>query len=118
MRFAAAFVALVSAAPSIAQNWHVPENNAAPGNCNVIPFGQGVGGPYYQCKYQLKATRAALGAMPALITGLGFAACATGTSHFGSIEIVVDHHPAGLPLSTTFASNLTPGAVTVLVATD
>ena len=118
MRFLV-LAALAIAPPLAAQNWYVPDNNAAMGQCNVIPFGHSVGGPFYQAKYQIKATQADLGALPGLITGLGFAACAPGgQSHFSSLEIVLDHHPAGQPLSNVFANNLTPNAMTVLSATD
>jgi len=47
-----------------------------------------------------------------------FAPCFSGAAHFDSIEIILDHQPAGTPLSTAFAANLTPAAVTVLLATD
>jgi hypothetical protein len=112
-------LAALAAAPLAAQNWYVPNNNPAlSAGCNVIPFGQLIGGPFYQAKYQILATQADLGNLPGLITGLGFASCNTGSSHFTSLEIVLDHHPIGVPLSTTFANNLTPNAVTVLSVTD
>jgi hypothetical protein len=117
MRFATSFV-LVLAVPLAAQNWPVPDNFPDQGNCNVIPFGQSVGGPFYQSKYQTRCTAADLGATPNLLTGLGFAACATGRSHFDSMEVVIDHIPAAQPTSTTFASNLTPAAITVLSASN
>jgi len=118
MRLVPTLVAFVIAVPLAAQNWYVPDNNAATGTgCNVIPFGQSAGGPFSQSKYQVKATQADLGMLPGVITGLGFAPCLGGTSHFDSIEVILDHHPAG-SLSTTFAANLTPSAVTVLAATD
>jgi hypothetical protein len=111
--------AALAAAPLVAQNWYVPNNNPTfSSGCNVIPFGQLVGGPFYQARVQIKASQADLGGLPGLITGLGFAPCGTGSSHFTSLEIVLDHHPAGQPLSTTFAANLTPNAVTVLSASD
>jgi len=118
MRLVATLVAFATAGSLTAQNWYVPDSNPANGTCNVVPFGQGVGGPFYQSKYQMKAARADLGVLPGLITGLGLAPCASGQSHFDSIEVILDHHPAGQPLSTTFAANLTANAVTVLSASD
>ncbi|HEX6813879.1 MAG TPA: hypothetical protein VF384_19815 [Planctomycetota bacterium] len=118
MRLAPLLVALFSAAPAFAQNWYIPDNLPASGNCNVIPFGQLVGGPFYQCRYQQRCTAADLGATVGVITGLGFAPCASGRAHYDSIEIVLDHIPASQPLSTTFANNLTPNAITVLSATN
>ena len=113
-------VLLVSmlAAPSVAQNWYVPDNNAGLGTCNVIPFGSTPASTFANAKYQVKATNADLGGLPGLITGLGFAACNSGATHFDSIEVVLDHHPAGALLSTTFAANLTANAVVVLQATN
>jgi hypothetical protein len=84
----------------------------------VIPFGSTTLATWGNQKYQSKVTIADLGGLPGLITGLGFAPCGSGSIHFDAIEIVLDHHPAGQPLSTTFASNLTPNAITVLSATD
>lgn len=122
MRIAFLTATVFLAASATAQNFYIPDNNAAAGTCNVIPFGSGVGSPFYQCKYQVKASAADLGNLVGvLITGLGFAPCNSGASSFTNLEIVMDHHPAGQPLSTTFASNLGqvagfPPAVTVLDA--
>ncbi|HEX6813880.1 MAG TPA: hypothetical protein VF384_19820 [Planctomycetota bacterium] len=107
---------LFSAVHAAAQNWHVPDNLPALGPCNVVPFGQAVGSPFYQCRYQQRCTAAELGATGGIVTGLAFAPCASGRAHYGSLEIVLDHIPASQPLSTTFANNLTPNAVTVLSA--
>jgi hypothetical protein len=112
---ATTLLALVLASSAYAQNWHVPDNLPAAGPCNVVPFGQ-VGGAY--TKFQTRCTAADLGAAANQITGLGFASCASGRVHCDQIEIVLDHIPAAQPLSTTFANNLTPAAVTVLSATS
>jgi len=118
MRLPSMLALLFSAIPALAQNWYVPDNVAASGGCNVIPFGQLVGGPFYQVKYQQRCTAAELGAMANVITGLAFAPCQGGRAHYDTLEIVLDHIPASQPLTTTFASNLTPNAVTVLLATN
>ena len=59
-------------APLTAQNWYVPNSSPIGTGCNVIPFGQTQGGPFYQSKYQIKASQADLGGLPGVITGLGF----------------------------------------------
>jgi len=112
-------LAILLLAPALAaQSWYVPDNQASVGNCNVIPFGSNTSVTWANQKYQTKATVADLGGQPAVITGLGFAPCGTGVYHYDAIEVVLDHHPAGTPLNTAFASNLTPAATTVLSATN
>ncbi|HZN40808.1 MAG TPA: hypothetical protein VFD82_18530 [Planctomycetota bacterium] len=118
MRLPSMLALLFSAIPALAQNWYIPDNVATSGGCNVIPFGQQVGGPFYQCKYQQRCTATELGATVNLITGLAFAPCQSGRAHYDTLEIVLDHIPASQPLTATFASNLTPNAVTVLFATN
>jgi hypothetical protein len=107
------------ASSALAQNYHIPDNNAAVGTSNVIPFGSTTStSSFYNCRMQVRATAAELGAIPNLVTGLAFACSGTGAARYGALEIVMDHIPSGQPLSTTFASNLTANAVTVLSATD
>lgn len=102
-----------------AQFWYVPNNAANVGTCNVIPFGSTTLGSFGTAKYQTIVSAADLGNLPGVITGLGFAVCApTGNAHYSSLEIVMDHIAPNSVLNTTFASNLTPNAVTVLLATD
>ncbi len=118
MRLPILLAATFVSATASAQNYFVPDSNATLGSCNVIPFGSSSLTTWGNQKYQSKATPADLGNLPGLVTGLGYAPCGTGTIHFDAIEIILDHHPAGLPLDPTFANNLTPNAVTVLSATD
>jgi hypothetical protein len=118
MRLASLLPLLFSAVPALAQNWYIPDSDPTTGTCNVIPFGQSPGGSFYQCKYQQRCTVADLGAAVNIVTGLAFSSCLAGRAHYDSLEIVLDHIPAAQPLSTTFANNLTPNAVTVLSATN
>ncbi|MFO1078846.1 MAG: hypothetical protein U1E73_14080 [Planctomycetota bacterium] len=118
MRTVIASVLSLLAASATAQNWYVPDSNAAAGTCNVIPFGSSSVTTWGSQKYQSKATAADLGAIVGVVTGLGFAPCGTGNIHFDALEVVIDHHPAGAPLDPTFANNLTPNAVTVLSVTN
>lgn len=112
-------VALLSfASAATAQSWYVPDNLAASGSCNVIPFGATSIATWGNQRYMSKATVADLGAVAGVVTGLGFAPCGTGNIHFDSLEITLDHHPAGTPLDPTFANNLSPNAVTVFSATN
>jgi hypothetical protein len=107
--------ALFLAGSASAQNWHVPDNLPAAGACNAVPFG--ASGSAYT-KFQTRCTAADLGAAANQISGLGFSCCGSGRVHFDQIEIVLDHIPAAQALSTTFASNITPAAVTVLSASN
>ena len=120
MRSSHLLAALLCAAPAVAQSWYVPNNDPTTGACNVIPFGDpSPTSPNWSYqKYQTRCTAADLGAAVNLITGLGFAACSAGRSHYDQIEIVIDHIPPSQPHVNTFASNLTPNAVTVLNATN
>ncbi len=118
MRHAIAFVVALLAAPLAAQNYYVPDNVASVGSCNAIPFGSSTAGSFYNCRAQMRLTAAELGGMPNLVTGLGFAACATSRSTFGALEVVMDHIPSAQAWSTTFASNLTPAAQAVLSANN
>ena len=112
-----ALLAIVT--PVLAQNVYVPDNGAATGNSNVIPFGHSYpNGPFSNCHMQLRVTAAELGGVANLITGLGFACSGSGPVHHNTLEIVIDHIPAAQAFSTTFASNLTVNAVTVLSDTD
>lgn len=111
-------VAIAAAAPLLAQNYYIPDNNAAAGACNVIPFGSTAPSTTWSNQiYQTIVNASDLGGIPNIITGISFAPCGTGSYRGRLIEVVLDHIPAG-PLSTTFASNLTPNAVTVLSAPD
>jgi hypothetical protein len=119
MRTTTLLLSFALAGSALAQNYHIPDNNAAVGTSNVIPFGSTTStSSFYNCRMQVRATAAELGAIPNLVTGLAFACSGTGAAHYGALEIVMDHIPSGQPLSTTFASNLTANAVTVLSATD
>ncbi len=118
MRSSLLFSALLCAAPAVAQNWYIPDPNSATGTCNVIPYGSTPASVFANCKYQTRCTVADLGGVANLITGLAFASCNTGRAHYDALEIVLDHIPPAQPLSTTFASNLTANAVTVLNATN
>jgi hypothetical protein len=102
-----------------AQNYYVPDNAAGLGTCNVIAFGSTTSSStFYTAIMQQIVTAADLGNQPGLVTGLGFAACASGKGRFGSLQVVMDLLPPNSTLSTTFANNLTPAAVTMLDARD
>ena len=118
MRLALALVVACYAAPLAAQNYYVPDNAASLGTCNVIPFGSSTAGSFYNNRVQMRLTPAELGGLPNLVTGIGFAACNTARATYGAIEVVMDHIPSAQAWSTTFASNLTPAAQTVLSANN
>jgi hypothetical protein len=118
MRTVSLLLMLTAAAPALAQNWYVPDNVATTGACNVIPFGQPGPGSFANCRYQTRLLASDLGATANIVTGLGFAPCGPGRAHFDTLEIVLDHIPPSQLMTTTFASNLTPAAVTVLSATN
>lgn len=106
---------LLAAGAANAQAYYIPDNQANVGTCNVIPFGStGPGGSFYTCLTQQIYTAAELGGVPGIITGLEFAACGTGKTRFTQLQVVMDMLPPSSTLSTTFANNLSPNAVTVL----
>lgn len=111
--------ALCLASGLLGQNYYIPDNAANAGSCNVIPLG-GTPTSFTNQKFQMVIPRADLGSLPALVTGLGFAACGNGDHTYGQLIVRCDHYPANLGgvLSTTFANNISPAAVTVLSATD
>ena len=108
---------VLSMSALVAQTYAVPDNLANTGSCNVIPFGPvSPGGSFYTCLTQQIVTAADLGNLPGVITGLAFAACGTGKSRFTQLQVVMDMLPPNTALTSTFANNLTPNAVTVLDA--
>ena len=118
MRKLSAFSLLFLSAPILAQNYYIPDNSATSGFANSIPFGSATLGNFANCRMHLRATAAELGNLPNLITGLGFAASNTGSGHYDTLDIVIDHIPPAQALSTVFANNLTASAITVLSVTD
>ena len=118
MRHTNVLALLVLGTPILAQNYYIPDNSAASGTANAIPFGTSSASNFSNCRMHVRATAAELGNLPNLITGLGFAASNSGSAHYDTLEIVMDHIPASQPFSTTFANNLTAAAVSVLSVTD
>ena len=56
MRHITALALLVLCAPLAAQNYYIPDSNAASGTSNVIPFGSSSpGGSFYNCRMQVRA---------------------------------------------------------------
>ena len=106
-------------ATGLGQNYYIPDNAANAGTCNAIPLG-GTSTSFTNQKFQMVIPRTDLGNLPALVTGLGFAACGNGDHTYGQLVVRLDHYPANLGgvLSTTFANNISAAAVTVLSATD
>lgn len=109
---------LVVTVPAFGQNYYVPDSNPAAGIVNVIPFGTSSAGSFSNCKMQVRATAAELGGVANLITGIGFACAGSGVASFDALEVVMDHIPPGQALQSTFSSNLTASAQTVLLGTD
>lgn len=118
MRYISALVLLCLGTPILAQNYYIPDNNAAAGIANAIPFGSSSAGSFSNCRMHVRATAAELGNLPNIITGLGFASSQNGSAHYDTLEIVMDHIPAAQPFSTVFANNLTSNAITMLSVTD
>src|SRR5687768_17010216 len=86
--------------------YFIPDNQAAAGTCNVIPFGDSsTSSPTWSNqKYQTLIPAAALGNRPGLICELAFAPYGTGMREFATIKIQMDTTTA-TSLSTTFAAN-------------
>jgi hypothetical protein len=107
---------LAAAAPS-QTCFYIPDNQAAVGTCNVIPFGDSnpMSATWANQKYQMLVTAAQLNNMRGKICELGFAPCGSGLRQFATLKIQLSHTTV-TTLSTTFASNL-PNPVTVLDTT-
>ncbi len=118
MRHLPACVLLLLGTPILAQNYYIPDNDATSGTPNVIPFGQPSPGTFSNCRMHVRTTAAELGNLPNLITGLGFAPSSSGSAHFDTLEVVMDHIPPTQAFSTVFANNLTANAMTVLSVSD
>ncbi|MCA8954484.1 MAG: hypothetical protein KDC87_00335 [Planctomycetes bacterium] len=114
---------LLLTAPLAAQSVYVPDNNAAAGGCNVIPFGNStLSTTWANQRYQQIASAADLGnPAVAVICDLAFAPCGTTGAkfirHFDTIEVVMAQTSA-TTLSNTFSANLVTNVQTVLSATN
>ena len=112
--FVLAFASTIAAQTCV----YAPDNAANLGTCNVIPFGTTANDPNWQNqKYQQVVPASTIGTVTMLIRELAFASCGTGPRTFRSIKITIDQTTT-LPLSTTFAANLSPMATVVLDTTD
>jgi hypothetical protein len=118
MRLGTLTVLLIFTVPAFGQNWYIPDNNPSAGIVNVIPFGNFTTGAFSNCKMQMVARAGELGNVANLITGIGISCAGSGVASFDALEIVMDHFPSGQALQTTFSSNLTASAQTVLSGTD
>ncbi|MHC4514874.1 MAG: hypothetical protein ACYTGO_21530 [Planctomycetota bacterium] len=109
---------LIAQAPAQTKIYN-SDKDAAAGSCNVIPFGSTAPSPTWSNqKYQTIVDSKLFGTKNGLICSLGFAGCVTGIKKFTSIEIKMDYFPGtGSKLTTTFSSNITGNAATVLSAT-
>ncbi len=95
---------------------YIPDNNAAAGACNVIPFGtQKTSSTWRNQKYQTLILASKISKSPIQICELGFASCGTGVRSFDSIEIKMGYTKSSA-LSKTFATNLASRVQTVLSA--
>jgi hypothetical protein len=115
------FLVLGSASAQTQTSYFVPDNNAASGGCNVIPFGHTSTSDanWSNQLYHQLITPSEVNNQTGLICDLGFAPCVTGVRKFKTIEIKLDYFQgSGTTMSTTFSSNISSKAVTVLNATD
>jgi hypothetical protein len=97
-----------------AQCWYATDNSASTGTCNLIPFGTTPTDPTWSNqKYQQLVAASTIGTTPTVISEIGFAPCGTGLHEFATLKITMDQ-TTNVPLSTTFASNLSAAAVVVL----
>ncbi|HHI80834.1 MAG TPA: hypothetical protein ENK02_12765 [Planctomycetes bacterium] len=100
----------------LAQNKCVyyPDNNAASGGCNVIPFGtQKSSATWRNQKYQVLIPASKISKTPVRICELSFAPCGTGLRRFDSIVIKMGYSKSA-NLGRLFASNLGKPFKTVL----
>ncbi|MHC4813627.1 MAG: hypothetical protein ACYTFN_11075, partial [Planctomycetota bacterium] len=87
-------------------SYFVPDNNAAQGGCNVIPFGHTstTNASWSKQLYHQLIKPSEVNNRTGLICDLGFAPCVTGIRKFKTIEIKLDYFQGtGTTMSTTFA---------------
>ncbi len=116
-----ALVAACALAPAMAQTQTRIYNTDSAGNtgtCNAIPFGITTASTIWgNQKYQTIMAASLFGKKVGAICSLGFTNCQTGFQQFSTIDVKMDYFPgSGSTLSTTFSSNITSSAVTVLSA--
>ncbi|MHC4077110.1 MAG: hypothetical protein ACYST0_01570 [Planctomycetota bacterium] len=114
-------LALGTASAQLPTSYFVPDGNAGQGRCNVIPFGhhKTSDASWSNQLYQQLITPTDVNNRAGLICDLGFAPCLGGIRRFKTIEIKLDYFQGtGTTMSTTFSSNVSSKAVTVLSATD
>lgn len=115
----ASLLVLAAEAPAQTKVYNV-DSDASTGSCNVIPLGSTAPhASWSNQKYQALVDSKTFGTKAGLICSLGFACCATGIKKFSSIEIKMDYFQgSGSTMSTTFTSNISSNAQTVLSATN
>ena len=111
-------VAVLLAIPAVGQCVFIPDNKAAAGGCNVIPFGDpNPSSPTWSNqRYQCVVTAADLNNTRGLVTGLGFAPCGSGNRVFSSLTITMAHIQGSL--SGSFTTNLGANPLVVLDVRD
>lgn len=114
----ALLLALSSSFLAAQQTVSVPDDNPATGTCSIIPFGTD-GTSFTDQRYQVVFRRSTLnGIPPGFLTGLEFAACASGDRLFTSIRVLAAVVPQGTELSPEFDANLGASPSLLLEATN
>lgn len=112
MRTPTLLATLLLAATASAQGtaFYAPDNDPTAGSCNVIPFGNVItNSSWVNQRYQQIVTVADLNGTAGLVTGIGFAPCASGEHRSDTIRITLAHVPSGFSFqsgNTNFDNNL------------
>jgi len=83
------------ALPAQTSYFGIPDNNAASGGGNVIPFGNGSSGTWENQRYQSLALQKFLPAKPGLLQSIAFSPTGSGTYQFKAMIVRIGHNTSG-----------------------
>jgi len=95
----------------------IPDNNAASGGGNVIPFGNGSPGSFENHRYQSLALKKYLPSKPGLLRSIAFSPTGSGLLKYKAMVVQIGHNTSG-SLGPTLKGSFSTPPVTVLNRAD
>ena len=95
----------------------IPDNNAASGGGNVIPFGNGSPCSFENHRYQSLALKKYLPSKPGLLRSIAFSPTGSGLLKYKAMVVLIGHNTSG-SLGPTFAGSFSTPPVTMLNRAD